>query len=294
VGSQDETDLHNFGDWLSGWQILWLKLNPFTTLPKIPSQADIQLRLAYVSCVRQLEEVKTASYCDYIRPPIDKYGILQFEAFEEIRDVGYFHGKTYFAGLRKAGQLGWITSDKSSRRGSLENLTLEKPVTGLHGNYARFTDLAEMVCRVRENTPDDRRMMPYLNDHSDGEYYEDEYGDEYGSETEPDDSDLLTDPDDDDCYIDDDDLESGFNSTGNDLLYNSSRISGREGNEDLASSSIEHQLPDVDIENSATIFLPGLKEPASSVGGDLQAGASVDPLLEEQDTGQQDEEKKET
>jgi hypothetical protein len=30
----------------------------------------------------------------------------------------------------------------------------------------RFTDLAEMVCRVRENTPDDRRMMPYLNDHS--------------------------------------------------------------------------------------------------------------------------------
>ena len=65
------------------------------------------------------------------------------------------------------------------------------------------------------------------------------------------------------------------------------RISGREGNEDLASSSIEHQLPDVDIENSATIFLPGLKEPASSVGGDLHAGASVDPLLEEQDTGQQ-------
>jgi hypothetical protein len=65
------------------------------------------------------------------------------------------------------------------------------------------------------------------------------------------------------------------------------RISGREGNEDLASSSIEHQLPDVDIENSATIFLPGLKEPSSSVGDDLQAGARVDPLLEEQDTGQQ-------
>ena len=77
----------------SGWQILWLKLNPFSSMPKIPSQADIQLRLAYVSCVRQLEEVRTASYCDYIRPPIDKYGILQFEAFEEIRDVGYHHGK---------------------------------------------------------------------------------------------------------------------------------------------------------------------------------------------------------
>ena len=37
VGSQDETDLHNFGDWLSGWQILWTKLNPFSTLPKVAS-----------------------------------------------------------------------------------------------------------------------------------------------------------------------------------------------------------------------------------------------------------------
>ena len=34
VGSQDETELHNFGDWLSGWQILWAKLNPFSTMPK--------------------------------------------------------------------------------------------------------------------------------------------------------------------------------------------------------------------------------------------------------------------
>ena len=60
---------------------------------QVPSQAEVQLRLAYVSCVRQLEEVKNASYCDYIRPPIDKYGTLQFEAFEEIRDVGYYHGQ---------------------------------------------------------------------------------------------------------------------------------------------------------------------------------------------------------
>ena len=72
------------------------------------TQADIQVRLAYVSCVRQLEQVggsiiiiitihhhyhshlqvKSADYCDYIRPPIDKYGTLQFDAFDEIREVG--------------------------------------------------------------------------------------------------------------------------------------------------------------------------------------------------------------
>ncbi len=27
-----------------------------------------------------------------------RYGTLQFSSFDEIRDVGYYHGKTYFSG----------------------------------------------------------------------------------------------------------------------------------------------------------------------------------------------------
>ena len=91
VGSRDMDDLHNYGDWLSGWPILLAKLNPFSSVPRVLSQADIQVRLAYVSCVRQLEEVRNADYCDYIRPPIDKYGTLQFDAYDEIREVGYYY-----------------------------------------------------------------------------------------------------------------------------------------------------------------------------------------------------------
>ena len=51
------------------------------------------------------------------------------------------------------------------------------------GFFFRFTDLAEMVCRVRQTTPD-RQIVPYSaeSDLSDN------------SETEPDDSDFLTDP----------------------------------------------------------------------------------------------------
>lgn len=44
---------------------------------KIPDMAEIQSRLAYVSCVRQLAEVKESSYCEYIRPPIDRY-VIQY------------------------------------------------------------------------------------------------------------------------------------------------------------------------------------------------------------------------
>jgi len=46
--------------------------------------AEIQSRLAYVSCVRQLEIVKKAPYCYYVRPPIDKYQTLDFPKFDEI------------------------------------------------------------------------------------------------------------------------------------------------------------------------------------------------------------------
>ena len=45
---------------------------------------EIQSRLAYVSCMRQLEGVKASTEFEYIRPPIDKYGTLQFHAFDEI------------------------------------------------------------------------------------------------------------------------------------------------------------------------------------------------------------------
>lgn len=46
--------------------------------------AEIQTRLAYVCCVRQLELVKDSEYCEYIRPPIDRYGTLDFGKFDEI------------------------------------------------------------------------------------------------------------------------------------------------------------------------------------------------------------------
>lgn len=55
VGSEDDTNLTDYGDDLSGWWLLYKKLNPFSTTIKVPTLPDIQNRLAYISCVRQLE-----------------------------------------------------------------------------------------------------------------------------------------------------------------------------------------------------------------------------------------------
>ena len=70
VGSQDDMDLTNYGDSLSGWWLLWKKWNPFASPVKVPNLPDIQSRLAYVSCVRQLEVGPTvfssdAEYFDF-------------------------------------------------------------------------------------------------------------------------------------------------------------------------------------------------------------------------------------
>uniref|UniRef100_A0A674JI17 Patatin like phospholipase domain containing 7 n=1 Tax=Terrapene triunguis TaxID=2587831 RepID=A0A674JI17_9SAUR len=89
VGSRDETDLTNYGDALSGWWLLWKRWNPLVEKVKVLNMAEIQTRLAYVCCVRQLEMVKNSEYCEYIRPPIDRYGTLDFGKFDEICNQGW-------------------------------------------------------------------------------------------------------------------------------------------------------------------------------------------------------------
>ncbi|KAF1582093.1 Neuropathy target esterase, partial [Eudyptes moseleyi] len=112
VGSQDETDLCNYGDSLSGWWLLWKRLNPWAEKVKVPDMAEIQSRLAYVSCVRQLEVVKSSSYCEYIRPAIDRFKTMDFGKFDEIYDVGYQHGKVVFDGWSRGDIIEKMVKDR--------------------------------------------------------------------------------------------------------------------------------------------------------------------------------------
>ncbi|VDM67467.1 unnamed protein product, partial [Strongylus vulgaris] len=84
VGSSEETNLYNYGDCLSGLWVLWQRLNPWAEPVRILNMEEIQTRLAYVSCVRQLELVKKAPYCSYFRPAIDPFKTLEFNKFGEI------------------------------------------------------------------------------------------------------------------------------------------------------------------------------------------------------------------
>ncbi|KAM6100858.1 patatin-like phospholipase domain-containing protein 6 [Pterocles gutturalis] len=172
VGSQDETDLCNYGDSLSGWWLLWKRLNPWAEKVKVPDMAEIQSRLAYVSCVRQLEVVKSSSYCEYIRPPIDRFKTMDFGKFDEIYDVGYQHGKVVFDGWSRGDIIEKMVKDRRSA-----DFYESKRMDVLTCPSAGFTDLAEIVSRIEP-------AKPYLSDGYADE--ESDYLTEYEDEgTEP-------------------------------------------------------------------------------------------------------------
>uniref|UniRef100_A0A668SF27 lysophospholipase n=1 Tax=Oreochromis aureus TaxID=47969 RepID=A0A668SF27_OREAU len=143
VGSRDETNLTNYGDYLNGWWLLWKRFNPLAEKVKVLNMAEIQTRLAYVCCVRQLELVKDSDYCEYIRPPIDRYGTLEFGKFDEIAEVGYQHGKTLFDVWQRSGVVDSMLKDRHQEE-------FHKTKTGhvVTCPNASFTDLAEIVSRI--------------------------------------------------------------------------------------------------------------------------------------------------
>uniref|UniRef100_A0A665USJ0 lysophospholipase n=1 Tax=Echeneis naucrates TaxID=173247 RepID=A0A665USJ0_ECHNA len=143
VGSRDERNLTNYGDSLNGWWLLWKRFNPLAERVKVLNMAEIQTRLAYVCCVRQLEEVKDSEYCEYIRPPIDHYGTLEFGKFDEIAEVGYHHGKTLFDVWQRSRVVDNMLKDRHQ-----EEFHKTKAGHVVTCPNASFTDLAEIVSRI--------------------------------------------------------------------------------------------------------------------------------------------------
>lgn len=167
VGSQDDMDFTNYGDQLNGWWILWCRWMPFFTRTiKVPNLPDIQSRLAYISCVRQLDEVKRSEYCTYIRPPIDKWKTLQFKNFDEILEVGLNHGKALFNP---------VTNDECKDNKWLHAILFKNKSKvfleqGIKPPTQGFTDLAERVCKI-SSPMDNLEQRDFL---SLSEYEEDE------------------------------------------------------------------------------------------------------------------------
>ncbi|MFN0315423.1 MAG: cyclic nucleotide-binding domain-containing protein [Burkholderiales bacterium] len=72
----------------SPWQLFWSYFLPFVKKVDVPNIAALLLRTTEVSSNQKAVEVKRdADVC--LRPPIDKFGILDFESIDQIVETGY-------------------------------------------------------------------------------------------------------------------------------------------------------------------------------------------------------------
>jgi predicted acylesterase/phospholipase RssA len=72
----------------SPWAILWNYLLPFRNRVDAPNIAAVIMRATEAGSHQKTDEVKRdADLC--LRPPIDEFGVLEFESIDRIVEVGY-------------------------------------------------------------------------------------------------------------------------------------------------------------------------------------------------------------
>ncbi|KAG0166082.1 phosphatidylcholine and lysophosphatidylcholine phospholipase [Apophysomyces sp. BC1034] len=127
VASDDDTSPVYYGDSISGWWALLHSFNPFRTY-NVPSIADIQSRLTYVSSVAKLEEAKMIDGTLYVKLPVQQWGTLEFNKFNDIMQSGYEVGREVIGRWRKAGYASGRLTDHNG-----EEIPRGKEVKGKRG-----------------------------------------------------------------------------------------------------------------------------------------------------------------
>jgi NTE family protein len=85
----DLAQKHHYGDAISGWRILWSRLNPFGTRLATPSIAAVLYRAGEIASVAMQREALAQVSDLYIRVPVERFGMLDFRRDREIIATGY-------------------------------------------------------------------------------------------------------------------------------------------------------------------------------------------------------------
>lgn len=84
---------------LSGWRVLWRRLNPFAPALKVPSLGSIMVRVAMLNDAQHVRTTRGLTDF-YLRLQVGTYGLLEFQALEAIVEAGYSSASAYLAGLK--------------------------------------------------------------------------------------------------------------------------------------------------------------------------------------------------
>jgi predicted acylesterase/phospholipase RssA/CRP-like cAMP-binding protein len=85
---KEMTEAYEFGTSISGWQVLWSRINPFARQIHVPNLAANLVRTLEVDSVYLLKS--TQSLADLlIQPDVKGFASLDFAAYEPISEIGY-------------------------------------------------------------------------------------------------------------------------------------------------------------------------------------------------------------
>ena len=112
----DMSENVSHGDSLSGWDIIFSKMNPFDDKVKMPNLPTIMQRSAEIGAVMNLREGVARLADLYISMPVENFGILGFKSAEKISKVGYIEAqKSMKPWLQKRKQIDGEQKVKASR-----------------------------------------------------------------------------------------------------------------------------------------------------------------------------------
>jgi lysophospholipid hydrolase len=84
------SDAYAFGPDVSGWQVLWSKVNPFAQTVEVPSIFSTLLRTTEAGSAHRTRTGEVLAMADLvIRPPMDHRGLLDFGSMDEFMKRGY-------------------------------------------------------------------------------------------------------------------------------------------------------------------------------------------------------------
>lgn len=88
LDSAEANKSYNFGPVLSGWQVLWRRINPFAEPIAVPSLPSYLARAAALNSTHHNNLVKQQTDV-LIEPDVNGFGLLDFEKYRELIDAGY-------------------------------------------------------------------------------------------------------------------------------------------------------------------------------------------------------------
>jgi predicted acylesterase/phospholipase RssA/CRP-like cAMP-binding protein len=98
---EDRARRYDFGAAVSGWDVLFRAINPFARQVEAPLLFETLLRSIEVNIAQRLKSPAFRQLADVlIEPQVSRFGMLDFDAYEELIDIGYQEALRYLPAIQ--------------------------------------------------------------------------------------------------------------------------------------------------------------------------------------------------